>query len=89
MPKSVQPGPYTAGSGASSPVSICHCRMRAAMSRPGCRPFANRVRFIHLPEPYASISSTAARERRMRGEPILDLVPPKVAEAIETLGLYR
>ena len=63
--------------------------MRSTMSRPGCRPFADRVHFIHLPEPYASISSTAVRERRMRGEPILDLVPSKVAEAIEALGLYR
>jgi nicotinate-nucleotide adenylyltransferase len=35
------------------------------------------------------ISSIGIRDRVERGEPIDDLVPPAVAELIETLGLYR
>ena len=62
--------------------------MRAFMARPECRPFADRVRFIHLNEPYAGMSSTQARERRKRKEPIRDLVPEKVAQAIQALMLY-
>jgi nicotinate-nucleotide adenylyltransferase len=34
------------------------------------------------------VSSTLVRERVARGEPIDDLVPPKVAEAVARLGLY-
>lgn len=35
------------------------------------------------------VSSSEVRERVARGEPIDALVPPKVAEAIARLGLYR
>jgi nicotinate-nucleotide adenylyltransferase len=35
------------------------------------------------------ISSVEIRDRVARGEPIDELVPPAVAELIETLGLYR
>jgi nicotinate-nucleotide adenylyltransferase len=35
------------------------------------------------------VSSTEIRERLARGEPIGDLVPPRVAELIAELGLYR
>jgi len=46
-----------------------------------------RVEFFEL-EPLP-ISSRDVRERVARGEPIDDLVPPAVAELIESLGLYR
>jgi nicotinate-nucleotide adenylyltransferase len=35
------------------------------------------------------VSSTEIRERVARGEPIAELVPPAVADAIARLGLYR
>jgi nicotinate-nucleotide adenylyltransferase len=46
-----------------------------------------RVRFFEIdPLP---ISSRDIRERVARGEPIARLVPPPVADLIESLGLYR
>jgi nicotinate-nucleotide adenylyltransferase len=53
----------------------------AKLSRP------ERVEFFEL-EPLP-ISSRDIRERVARGEPIDNLVPPAVAELIESLGLYR
>ena len=53
----------------------------AKLSRP------ERVEFFEL-EPLP-ISSRDIRERVARGEPIDSLVPPAVAELIESLGLYR
>jgi nicotinate-nucleotide adenylyltransferase len=53
----------------------------AQLSRP------ERVEFFEI-EPLP-ISSRDIRERVARGEPIGDLVPPAVAELIESLGLYR
>jgi nicotinate-nucleotide adenylyltransferase len=46
----------------------------------------DRVSFFEL-EPI-SVSSTMIRERLARGEPVDDVVPPKVLEAIRRLGLY-
>ncbi len=46
-----------------------------------------RVRFFEI-EPL-QISSRDIRERVARGEPIEGLVPPAVAELIESRGLYR
>ena len=46
-----------------------------------------RVQFFEI-EPLP-ISSRDIRERIARGEPIEHLVPPAVAELIESLGLYR
>lgn len=46
-----------------------------------------RVVFFEI-EP-VSVSSSDVRARVARGEPIADLVPPTVAEAIERRGLYR
>ena len=68
----------------------CHGleHMRTLMERPECRPFTDRVDFIHLAERYTRISSTQVRQRRRRGEPIRDLVLGEVAEAIEAMGLY-
>ena len=62
--------------------------LRTLMERPECRPFTDRVDFIHLAECYTRISSTQVRQRRRRGEPIRDLVLGEVAEAIEAMGLY-
>jgi len=50
-------------------------------------PAPDRISFFAL-EP-VTVSSTEIRERTARGEPIDGLVPPKVAEAIVRLGLYR
>lgn len=46
-----------------------------------------RVEFFAIPE--VPISSRDIRERVRRGEPIAHLVPTDVAEAIESMGLYR
>jgi nicotinate-nucleotide adenylyltransferase len=53
----------------------------AGLSRP------ERVEFFEL-EP-VPVSSREIRDRVARGEPIDGLVPPAVAELIESLGLYR
>jgi nicotinate-nucleotide adenylyltransferase len=47
----------------------------------------DRVRFFEI-EPLP-ISSRDIRERVASGEPIDGLVPPAVAELIDSLGLYR
>ncbi len=49
--------------------------------------YGDRVVPFELASP--SISSSEVRDRVARGEPIDDLVPPAVAEAIRDLGLYR
>jgi nicotinate-nucleotide adenylyltransferase len=49
-------------------------------------PTPDRVSFFEI-EP-VPVSSTLVRERVAGGEPIDDLVPPKVVEAIARLGLY-
>jgi nicotinate-nucleotide adenylyltransferase len=46
----------------------------------------DRISYFEL-EPVA-VSSSLVRERAAHGEPIEDLVPPSVAEAISRLGLY-
>jgi nicotinate-nucleotide adenylyltransferase len=46
----------------------------------------DRISFFEL-EP-VPVSSTLVRERAARGEPIDDLVPAAVAEAVRRLGLY-
>ena len=48
----------------------------------------DRVDFFELDQP-VDASSTEARERASRGEPIDDLVPPAVARLVSELGLYR
>ena len=62
--------------------------MEAFMGCPACSPFADRVHFIGLSEPYAGISSTQVRRRRSQGQPICDQVPDGVAAAIQAMGLY-
>jgi nicotinate-nucleotide adenylyltransferase len=58
-------------------------RMREAHARLSS---PDRISYFELaPDP---VSSTLVRERVARGEPIADLVPPKVADAIARLGLY-
>ena len=50
-------------------------------------PRPDRVEFFEI-EP-VPISSRDIRDRVARGEPIDDLVPPAVAELVQSLGLYR
>jgi nicotinate-nucleotide adenylyltransferase len=59
-------------------------RLRTALARLSA---PDRVLTFEL-EPVL-VSATAVRERVARGDPIDGLVPPKVAEAIARLGLYR
>ena len=47
-----------------------------------------QVRFVELPQPVRSISSSAIRDRRARGLPLLPDVSPAVAAFIEETGLY-
>ena len=58
-------------------------RVREAHAR---LPAPDRISFFDLPP--RAVSSTLVRERVALGEPIDDLVPPAVAEAIRRLGLY-
>jgi nicotinate-nucleotide adenylyltransferase len=53
----------------------------------GGRPATSRVRFLEMP--VLAISSSCARQRAARGEPIEDLVGPDVAAYIAEHGLYR
>jgi nicotinate-nucleotide adenylyltransferase len=46
-----------------------------------------RVHFFDIPE--LPVSSTEIRARAARGEPLDDLCPPRVAELVAELGLYR
>jgi nicotinate-nucleotide adenylyltransferase len=58
-------------------------RVRAALAR---APAPDRVLFFEMaPVP---VSSSGIRDRIRLGEPFRDLVPPRVADAIERLGLY-
>ena len=59
-------------------------RMRDARARV---PAPDRISFFEL-EP-VPVSSSEVRARVAAGEPIDELVPPKVAEAIARLGLYQ
>lgn len=63
--------------------------MRAILSQPNYRPYADRIYFINLPESFKSLSSTVVRKKRMHGQTISELVPPRIAEAIEILDLYK
>lgn len=58
-------------------------RVREAHER---LPAPGRVSFFEL-EP-TPVSSTMIRERLARGEPVDEIVPPQVLEAIRRLGLY-
>jgi nicotinate-nucleotide adenylyltransferase len=58
-------------------------RVREAHAR---LPAPDRISYFSL-EPIP-VSSSLVRERLQRGDPIDELVPPKVAEAIARLGLY-
>ena len=58
--------------------------VRAALERLGA---ADRLDLVRMPE--IDASSTAVRQRIAAGEPIADLVPEPVAEAISERGLYR
>jgi nicotinate-nucleotide adenylyltransferase len=60
---------------------------RAGHPHPQLERFGDRVRFFTLDSPF--VSSTDVRERVAAGEPIRDLVPAAVAQAIEKEGLYR
>jgi nicotinate-nucleotide adenylyltransferase len=65
----------------------------AVANRPGdLRPVhADVIRCRHssVPLPMLDISATDIRRRVARGQPISELVPPRVADYIETRGLYR
>ncbi len=50
-------------------------------------PDPSRVEFFQIQR--VAVSSTEIRSRAARGEPIDDLVPPRVASLVRELGLYR
>jgi nicotinate-nucleotide adenylyltransferase len=69
----------------------------AVAKRPGVPDERMRETFVRLSAPDrisyfelspVAVSSSLVRDRVARGEPIDDLVPPKVAEAVARLGLY-
>ncbi len=59
-------------------------RVREAHAR---LPAPDRISYFHL-EP-VPVSSSLVRQRLAHGDSIYELVPPKVAEAIHRLGLYK
>ena len=65
-----------------------HARL-AVVARPGIDAPGPRDRVELFEMPPANVSSTEVRERVARGEPVDGLVPPKVEELIDELGLYR
>ena len=60
---------------------------RSGYPPPDLERYRDRIVSFELDSP--SVSSSEVRERVERGEPIDELVPPAVAEAISGLGLYR
>jgi nicotinate-nucleotide adenylyltransferase len=60
---------------------------RSGHPPPDLERYGDRVVSFELDSPH--VSSSEVRERVARGEPIVDLVPEAVAEAISGLGLYR
>jgi nicotinate-nucleotide adenylyltransferase len=60
---------------------------RAGHPQPKLGRFGDRVRFFMLDSPL--VSSTDVRARVAAGEPVGDLVPAAVEQAIEQEGLYR
>jgi nicotinate-nucleotide adenylyltransferase len=60
---------------------------RAGYAPPDLARYGDRVVSFELDSP--DVSSSEVRERVARGEPIDDLVPAAVAEAISSLGVYR
>ena len=62
---------------------IPHARVREALARV---PAPDRILFFEMPP--VPVSSSEVRERVERHEPIGDLVQPRIAAAIERLGLY-
>ena len=63
--------------------------VRAFLSLPEVRPYAERIHLFDLPPSLKGISSTQVRERVKRGESISQLVPPSVEEFIREKGLYE
>jgi nicotinate-nucleotide adenylyltransferase len=59
---------------------------RSGYPPPNLERYGDRVLSFELESP--AVSSTEVRERIARGEPVDDLVPPRVAEALRGLGLY-
>ena len=79
------------------PDRVLELARLAIAKRPGVPDERMRETFVRLSAPDrisyfdlspVPVSSSLVRERVARGEPIDDLVPPKVAEAIARLGLY-
>jgi nicotinate-nucleotide adenylyltransferase len=60
---------------------------RSGYGPPDLARYGDRVVSFELDSP--DVSSSEVRERVARGEPIDDLVPAAVAEAISSLGVYR
>jgi nicotinate-nucleotide adenylyltransferase len=60
---------------------------RSGYPPPDLARYGDRVLAFELDSP--GVSSSEVRARIARGEPVDDLVPPAVAEAIEGLRLYR
>ena len=60
---------------------------RTGYAPPDLARYGDRVTSFELDSP--DVSSSEVRKRVARGEPLDDLVPAAVAEAISSLGLYR
>src|SRR5919204_513704 len=92
-PSRARPERASRGSAARCSSSARLRRIRLAVgTRSGYPPpdlerYGDRVVSFELDSP--DVSSSQVRERVSRGEPIDDLVPGAVAEAISGLGLYR
>ena len=71
------------------PEGVLENARLAVVTRPGVELPAPRERVLLFEMPPVDVSSTHVRERVAAGEPIDDLVPPKVVRLIDELGLYR
>ena len=71
------------------PEGVLENARLAVVTRPGVELPVPRERVLLFEMPPVDVSSTHVRERVAAGEPIDDLVPPKVVRLIDELGLYR
>ncbi len=63
--------------------------MRRLEKSPEFAAFSDKIRFIRLDGAYSRMSSTEVRDLRRNGASIRHLVPSRVADAIDSLDLYR
>ena len=63
--------------------------MRTLINSPAYAAFSDRIHFIRLGGVQSQISSSEVRALKNKGAAIAHLVPPRIADAIDAMNLYR